>query len=171
MTAARGVASRLRSVAWPASEMTPRATHSSASQRGPQRPLPPVPLRSEQLPSTRTRPSLRTELLLHFGLLAAVAVAIALVSIMYFYRAAESNRQAFLLVTLIAADVAVFVVFGAYQLHRLFLMPLSETIPAIEAIAGGDLARRVPIGASEEFANLAQIGRASCRESVWVAGG
>jgi signal transduction histidine kinase len=84
-----------------------------------------------------------------------VAVAIALVSIMYFYRAAESNRQAFLLVTLIAADVAVFVVFGAYQLHRLFLMPLSETIPAIEAIAGGDLARRVPIGASEEFANLA----------------
>jgi signal transduction histidine kinase len=60
-----------------------------------------------------------------------------------------------LLVTLIAADVAVFVVFGAYQLNRLFLLPLSETIPAIEAIAAGDLARRVPIGASEEFANLA----------------
>ena len=85
-----------------------------------------------------------------------VALAIAVVSISLFHRATESNRQAFLLVTLIAADVAVFVVFGAYQLNRLFLMPLAETIPAIEAIAGGDLARRVPIGASEEFANLAQ---------------
>ena len=103
----------------------------------------------------RPRPSLRTELLLHFGLLAAVALAIAVVSVLLFHRAAESNREAFLLVTLIAADVAVFVVFGAYQLHRLFLVPLAETIPAIEAIAKGDLARRVPIGASEEFANLA----------------
>ena len=133
--------------------MTPPATHSSAenlprsSNQSSLRPRP------NQLPSTR--PSLRTELLLHFGLLAAVAIAIAAVSIAFFYQAAESNRQAFLLVTLIAADVAVFVVFGAYQLHRLFLVPLSETIPAIEAIAGGDLARRVPIGASEEFANLA----------------
>ena len=103
----------------------------------------------------RPRPSLRTELLLHFGLLAVVALAIAVVSMTLFYQAAEYNRQAFLLVTLIAADVAVFVVFGAYQLNRLFLLPLAETIPAIEAIAAGDLARRVPIGASEEFANLA----------------
>lgn len=104
----------------------------------------------------RSRPSLRTELLLHFGLLAAVALAIAAVGILLFHRAEVPNRQAFLLVTLIAADVAVFVTFGAYQLNRLFLVPLSETIPAIEAIANGDLARRVPIGASEEFANLAE---------------
>lgn len=106
-------------------------------------------------PLQRSRPSLRTELLLHFGLLAVVALAIAGVGILLFHRADQPNRQAFLLVTLIAADVAVFVVFGAYQLNRLFLLPLAETIPAIEAIAAGDLARRVPIGASEEFANLA----------------
>lgn len=103
----------------------------------------------------RRRPSLRTELLLHFGVLAAVALAIAVTSVMLFHRAAETDRLAFLLITLIAANVAVFVVFGAYQLNRLFLRPLAETIPAIEAIARGNLARRVPIGASQEFANLA----------------
>ena len=104
---------------------------------------------------TRPRPSLRTELFLHFGLLAAVALAIALVSVVLFHQA-EGNREAFLLVALIAADVAVFVVFGAYQLNRFFLKPLEEAIPAIEAIAAGDLGRRVPVGASAEFATLAE---------------
>src|SRR5215213_8969938 len=99
-------------------------------------------------------PSLRTELLANFGVLAAVALLVAVASVLLFFVTVESRYSALYLSLLVAADVVVFVVFGAYQVRRLVNRPLDEAVQAVEAIAGGDLARRVPEGRTQEFATL-----------------
>jgi two-component system, NtrC family, sensor kinase len=99
-------------------------------------------------------PSLRTELLANFGVLAAVALLVAVTSVLLFFVAAESEYGAFFLSALIAADVLVFVAFGAYLVRRLVSRPLQDAVQAVEAIAGGDLARRVPEGRTQELAVL-----------------
>ena len=104
--------------------------------------------------STHSLPSLRTELLLNIAVLAAAALLIAVISVLLFGGLVESDFAALYLVGLIAADVAVLVLFGAYQVQRLVNRPLGDVVAAAEAIADGDLARRVPAGTTRELAAL-----------------
>ena len=99
-------------------------------------------------------PSLRNELLFTAAVLAAAALLIAVSSAGLFYVFLDEDRATASLVLLIVADVGVFVLFGAHQLRRLVLRPITDTVAAAEAIAAGDLARRVPHGATVEFAAL-----------------
>ena len=100
-------------------------------------------------------PSLRTELLVNFALLAVSALVFAVASVVLLYDTLAPSRAILYISLLIAADVAVVVVFGAYQLRRLVVQPLRRTAAAAEAIADGDLARRVEPHDSSELAQLA----------------
>ena len=100
------------------------------------------------------RHSIRTELLLSLAILAVAALAFAVAVVELMAGQVESSGSAVYLVALVAGDVLVFVVFAAVQVERAIIRPLKQTMAAAEAIAGGDLERRVPPGTSIEFANL-----------------
>jgi signal transduction histidine kinase len=98
--------------------------------------------------------SLRTELLVNFAILAVSALVFAVASVVLLYDTIDPGRAILYISLLIAADVAVVVVYGAFQLRRLIVQPLRRTVAAAEAIAAGDLARRVEPHASLELAQL-----------------
>src|SRR5688572_4366074 len=100
-------------------------------------------------------PSLRVEVLAPFALLAAAALTIAIAFVVFFQELADTRYGLLRLGALIVADVAVFVGFGAHPLRHLVNRPLDAVIEATEAISSGELARRVPPGATDEFARLA----------------
>jgi two-component system NtrC family sensor kinase len=99
--------------------------------------------------------SLRTELLVNFALLAVSALVFAVASVVLLYDTSDPARAILYISLLIAADVAVVVAFGAVQLRRLVVQPLRRTAVAAEAIAAGDLGRRVESHATSELAQLA----------------
>ena len=103
----------------------------------------------------RPLPSLRAEILLTLGVLAAAALAIAVVSVLTVVSIEDPGFAAGYLVALILLDVVVFVVFGGYQLDRLVLRPMRAALESAEAIAGGDLSQRMPPGGTRELAALA----------------
>jgi signal transduction histidine kinase len=104
--------------------------------------------------TTRPLPSLRVELLLSFAVLTAAALVIAIATVVFFFRIFAGDHGALFLILLIAADVGIIVGFGAYLLRRLVLNPLSERVATAEAIATGDLSRRMPQGATRELAAM-----------------
>ncbi len=106
-------------------------------------------------PRARPLPSLRTELLLSLGVLAAAALLIAVVSVLLFIELVEAAYGLYYISAVIAADIVVFVAFGSYQLRRLILSPVAQAAAVAEAIAAGDLERRVPASGSAELASLA----------------
>ncbi len=99
--------------------------------------------------------SLRTELLASFALLAIAALIIAVASVLVLAPLLAESHGVFYLSGLIVLDVCVLVVFAAYQVEREVMRPLREAAAAAEAIAAGDLHRRVPAGRSVEINNLA----------------
>lgn len=107
-------------------------------------------------PAARAAPSLRTELLLNLAVLAFATLVCAVAGVLLLFRVGEPAHAALWLAVLVLLDVAVFVVFGAYLLRRLVLRPLADTLAAAEAIAAGDLARRVPAGGTREFQRMAR---------------
>ena len=100
-------------------------------------------------------PSLRTELLVDFAILAVAALVFAVASVVLMYDALEPARAILYISLLIAADVVVVVAFGAFKLQGLVLKPLRRTAEAAEAIAGGDLVRRVDAQSTRELGQLA----------------
>ena len=98
--------------------------------------------------------SLSTELLVRLAVLAAAALLVAVASVAFFLAAPQGTDGVVLLTALIVGDVMVFVLFVARELQRLVTAPLAEAVAAAEAIAAGDLKRRVPDGTSREFAAL-----------------
>ena len=104
--------------------------------------------------TTRPLPSLRVELLVSFAVLTSAALVIAIGAVVLFIRVFEGSNAALYLSLLIAADVGIIVGFGAYLLRRLVLDPLSERIETAEAIAKGDLSRRMPPGTTLELAAM-----------------
>lgn len=96
-------------------------------------------------------PSLRTGLLAALALLTVVAVFMAALTVLVVPWLAGTPGGAFYLAALIAGLVGLFVLFGASQLRRLVLRPLAESAAAAEAIAAGELDRRMPAGASREL--------------------
>ncbi len=100
--------------------------------------------------------SLRIELLLSLAVLVLAALVIGIGSVVLFGDLLNGPRGALYLSLLIIADVWVLVLFGAHQLRRLVVTPLDRVAAAAEAIAGGDLALRVPEGDTEELNALAR---------------
>ena len=101
------------------------------------------------------RLSLRTELLVTLGLLASAALVLGVASVVLLYGVLDPEYAALYIAVLVAADLCVLVAFVTYQVERVVLRPLRETIVATEAIAAGDLLRRVVPGDSDEMKNLA----------------
>jgi two-component system NtrC family sensor kinase len=103
----------------------------------------------------KSRLSLRTELLITLALLAATALTLAVASVVVLYGVLDPTYAAAYISVLIAADVVILVAYAAYQVDKVVLRPLRGAIEASEAIAGGDLERRLTPGETLEMSNLA----------------
>jgi signal transduction histidine kinase len=68
----------------------------------------------------------------------------------------EPARGALYISLLVAADVVVLVAFCGWKIDRLIVRPLRETAAATEAIADGDLRRRVSSHESRELQQLSE---------------
>lgn len=112
--------------------------------------------RTKHPPAERRLPPLAVELLLYLGVLAVGALVVAVGSAIVFVGLMDSPRATWYLTALILADVAIFVLFGSWLLRRVVMLPLAHTVAATEAIAAGDLGRRVPAGATKELDALAR---------------
>lgn len=118
-------------------------------------PFPLTPDTSNPTPVRRQLSSLRAELLVGLGLLAAAALVVAVASVVQFWGFIDSRLGGLWLILLVVGDVAVFVALGAHQLKRVVAGPLARTVEATSAIAAGDLSRRVPDASTRELATLA----------------
>jgi two-component system NtrC family sensor kinase len=101
------------------------------------------------------RHSLRTELLISLTLLTAAALAIAVTSVVVLNGVLPPARAPIYTSILVAADVCILVGYVAYQVERVVLRPLRDAMSAAEAIASGDVQRRLPAGDTQEMNNLA----------------
>src|SRR5712671_4499169 len=102
-----------------------------------------------------SKPSLRTELLFNLAFLAAAALLLGVVTILL--ASAFAPQRAFpLVITIVALDVGIFIVFGHYIVTRHVLRPVERLMAAADAVAGGDLAARAPDAETRDFAALAE---------------
>jgi len=95
-------------------------------------------------------------MILSLAVLSTAALSLAALNVIVLRDLVMSRHGALYLALLIIADVIVFVAFGAYKVQGLVLDPLDRVVEATEAIANGDLSRRVPQGATIELARLAR---------------
>jgi len=101
------------------------------------------------------KPSLRTELLFNLAFLAAAALLLGVMTILL--ASAVAPERAFpLVITIVALDVGVFIVFGHYIVTRHVLRPVERLIAAADAVVGGDLAARAPEAETRDFTTLAE---------------
>src|SRR5690606_25579494 len=98
--------------------------------------------------------SIEAEMLLSLAVLGTAALSLAALNVVVLRNLVSSGRGALYMALLIIADVVIFVAFGAYKLRGLVIAPLEGVVDAVEAIANGDLSRRVPPGETREFARL-----------------
>ena len=106
--------------------------------------------------ATHPKPSLRTELLLNLAVLAAGALVLAVCSAMLAPLLGRGLLGFGLLMALVVADVAIFIGFGRYLVTRLVTEPMELLVGATQAVASGEMARRAPPGATQEFERLAE---------------
>ncbi|MEX2178821.1 MAG: ATP-binding protein [Gemmatimonadaceae bacterium] len=99
--------------------------------------------------------SLRTELLLNIALLAATALSLGVASVMVLYDVLDPEYAAIYISVLVALDVVILLGYVAYQVEKVMLRPLRNAIAAAEAIAAGDLDRRIDPGDTIETEQLA----------------
>ncbi|HEX6534755.1 MAG TPA: ATP-binding protein [Gemmatimonadaceae bacterium] len=100
--------------------------------------------------------SLQAEMLLSLAVLGTAALSLAALDVVVLQNLVAVDHGALYLALLIIADVIVFVAFGAYKIRGLVLDPMDVVVETAEAIAAGDLTRRVPTGRTTEFARLAR---------------
>src|SRR2546428_4752102 len=102
-----------------------------------------------------TKPSLRTELLFNLAFLAAAALLLGVGTVLV--ASTFAPERAFpLVLTIVALDVGVFIVFGRYIVTRHVLRPVERLMAAAEAVARGDLGARAPSAETRDFATLAE---------------
>ena len=106
-----------------------------------------------QSPGEVRRGSLRRELLFNLAFLCGGALLLAVWTLTVVRVAAPNS--ALLVWILLAVDVLAFVFLGSHLIQRHVVRPISAAVGAAEAIAGGDRARRVPMGDTREMAALA----------------
>lgn len=90
-------------------------------------------------------------MLIALAVLAAAALSLAVTSVVVLYGALDASRAPVYISLLVAADVFVLVAFVAYQVERIVLRPLREATNTAEAIAAGDLQRRLAAGGTSEM--------------------
>lgn len=101
------------------------------------------------------RSSLRSELLFNLAFLAAAALLLALWTTSILQLAVlPASRFMVMVVLLLLADLAVFLLLGNHLVNRLVIRPLADTAAVADAIAQGDYARRAPPGRTREIARL-----------------
>ena len=103
----------------------------------------------------RPKPALRVELLFYLTFLAAFAILVG-VATSQLALAIAPERGVFLVVVFVAAEVAIFGLYGRSLLTRLVLRPLARVIETADAVADGDLAARAPDASTRDFATLAE---------------
>src|SRR2546425_1158391 len=101
------------------------------------------------------KPSLRTELLFNLAFLAAAALLLGVVTVLL-VSAVAPERAVLLIVTIVAADVAIFIVFGRYIVARHVLRPVARLVAVADAVAAGDFAARAPEAETSDFTTLAE---------------
>jgi len=95
------------------------------------------------------------ELLLSVGIVAAAALALGVAAVVVLYGVLDPDFAAIYIGVLIGLDLAILVAYLAYQVNRIIVRPLRLAVEAAEAIAGGNLSRRIPPADTDELANLA----------------
>lgn len=106
-------------------------------------------------PAPRDKPSLRTELLSNLAFLAAGALLLGISTALVAPLLASTTTGLAMVVALIAADVAIFLLFGRYLVSRHVTTPLDALVGATDAVAGGRLDARAPEAATRELDALA----------------
>jgi len=104
----------------------------------------------------RSKPSLRTELLVNLAVLAAGALVLAVLSAVLAPLLGRGLLGFGLLAALVVADVLIFIGFGRYLVSRLVTQPMETLVGATQAVASGEMTRRAPPGATREFDRLAE---------------
>jgi signal transduction histidine kinase len=99
--------------------------------------------------------SLRTELLVNLAFLAAAALLLGVTTVLLVASLAPDRTIPFIL-TIIALDVVVFILFGRYLISRLVLRPVERLVAVADAVAGGDFAARAPGAETRDFEVLAE---------------
>jgi hypothetical protein len=100
-------------------------------------------------------------MLLSLAVLGTAALSLAALNVVVLRDLVSSGNGALYLALLIIADVVIFVAFGAYKLQGLVISPLEGVVDAVEAIANGDLSRRVALEAYPGLLARELIGRRS----------
>ena len=101
-----------------------------------------------------SKPSLRTELLFNLAFLAAAALLLGVGTILVASTFAP-ERSFPLILTIVALDVGIFIVFGHYIVTRHVLRPVERLMAVADAVVGGDLVARAPDAETSDFATLA----------------
>ncbi len=108
--------------------------------------------------------SLKTEMILSLAVLGTAALSLAALNVVVLQNLVSTRNGAIYLALLLIGDIVVFVAFGAYTVQGLVLDPLDTVVETAEAIAAGDLSRRIPKGGTSEFNRLARsINRMTAR--------
>src|SRR5438093_4716698 len=95
------------------------------------------------------KPSLRTELLFNLAFLAAAALLLGVVTVLL-VSAVAPERAVLLILTIVAADVAIFIVFGRYVVTRHVLRPVRRlSAPPAPAAQGASAPRPPPAEPSD----------------------
>ncbi len=105
--------------------------------------------------TNRPKPALRSELLFYLSFLAAFALLVGVATSLLALALAPDQGVA-MIVTLVALEVAIFILYGRSLVNRLVLRPLDRVVAAADAVADGDLEARAPDAATRDFATLAE---------------
>ena len=103
----------------------------------------------------RPKPALRVELLFYLTFLVAFALLVG-VATSQLALAISPERGVVLVVTFVALEVGIFVLYGRSLVTRLVLRPLARVMDTADAVADGDLEARAPDAATRDFATLAE---------------
>ncbi len=103
----------------------------------------------------RPKPALRSELLFYLSFLAAFALLVGVATSLLALALAPDQGVA-MIVTLVALEVAIFILYGRSLVSRLVLRPLDRVVAAADAVADGDLGARAPDANTRDFATLAE---------------
>jgi signal transduction histidine kinase len=112
-------------------------------------------LRRPFQPAPRPKPSLRVELLFNLSVLAGGALLLAIASALLAPLLGHGLLGGALLVSLVVADLVIFVAFGRYLISRLVTGPMNALVEATQAVAAGELSRRAPPADTRELDGLA----------------
>jgi two-component system, NtrC family, sensor kinase len=116
---------------------------------------------------TRSRRSLRTELLLSLGFITSASVLLVGVTTVALM-GGDLREIGWSLLALWLGSTAVFALYGAHLVHRVVVRPLRQLAAEADALAAGDLGRPGPVQETAELAHLSARFRAMAEDLLDV---